>query len=195
MDHLKPEEIVDIAEGMRAEASASHLSTCDICRAQVREMRAMLTVVADAGVPEPSPLFWDHLSTRVRDAVAPLDMVTPRRPWADLWTWPRALVPAAVGVAVVVVAVIVGSRAVVRPGPAAQEVAMNAGSNVDALDTPDDASLNFVADLTFSLDWDAASEAGLTAGGSAEHAVTHLQDGELRELARLIKEEVARSGA
>src|SRR5258706_13788606 len=191
MDHLKPEEIVDIAEGLRAESSSPHLSTCDICRAQVREMRAMLTAVADADVPEPSPLFWDHLSTRVRDAVA---AEPPRRAWADLWTWPRALVPAAVGIAVVVVAVIVCSRAPVRPAPAEPAVAINTGSNVDALDAPDDASLNFVADLTNNMDWDAASEAGLTAGGSAEHAVTHLQDAELRELARLIKEEVARSG-
>lgn len=190
MDHLKPEEVVDIAEGARAESSAAHLLTCDICRAQVREMRAMLTAVAGAHVPEPSPLFWDHLSTRVRDAVA---AEPPRRAWADLWTWPRALVPAAVGIAVVV-AVIVGSRPSGGPGPA-PAVAINTGNNVDALDTPDDASLNFVADLTMSLDWDAASEAGLTAGGSAEHAVTHLQDAELRELARLIKEEVARSGA
>jgi hypothetical protein len=192
MDHLKPEEIVDIAEGARAESSAAHLSTCDICRAQVREMRAMLTAVADADVPEPSPLFWDHFSTRVHDAVA---AQSPRRSWADLWTWPRALVPAAVGIAIVVAAVIVGSRTPVGPGPAAPDVAINTGSNVDTLDAPDDASLNFVADLTMSMDWDTASESGLAAGGSAEHAVTHLQDAELRELARLIKEEVARSGA
>jgi hypothetical protein len=155
-------------------------------------MRAMLTAIAGADVPEPSPLFWDHFSTRVRDAVA---VEPPRRTWADLWTWPRALVPAAVGIAVVVTAVIVGSRGAVGPERAAPAAAINAGNNIDALDTPDDASMNFVADLTVNLDWDAASEAGFTARGSAEHAVTHLQDAELRELARLIKEEVARSGA
>lgn len=192
MDHLKPEEVVDVAEGTRAESSAPHLSTCELCRTQVREMRAMLSAVADVDVPEPSPLFWDRLSTRVRDAVA---AQTPRRPWADLWTWPRAVVPAAVGIAVVVAAVLLGSRAPVPPVPGAPAVAVNAVNDRDALGTPDDASLNFVADLTAGLDWDAASEAGLTAGGSAEHAVTHLRDAELRELARLIKEEVARSGA
>jgi hypothetical protein len=192
MDHLKPEEVVDIVEGALAESSVPHLETCDICRAQVREMRAMLTAIAGADVPEPSPRFWDHFSTRVRDAVA---VEPPRRTWAALWTWPRALVPAAIGIAVVVVALIVGSRVQVRPGPGAQDVAVYTGNNVDALDTPDDASLNFVADLSLSMDWDAAGEAGLTAGGSAEHAVTHLKDAELRELARLIKEEVARSGA
>ncbi|MBZ5560421.1 MAG: hypothetical protein LAO77_24460 [Acidobacteriia bacterium] len=192
MNHLKPEEIVDIAEGTRGEASAPHLSTCDICRAQLREMRAMLSTVSNVDVPEPSPLFWGQLSTRVHGAVA---AERPRRSWADLWTWPRALVPAAVGIAVIVAAVILGSRAPIQPGPAAPAAAFNAGNNADALDAPDDPSLNFVADLTANLDWDAASEAGLTGGGSAEHAVTHLKDAELRELARLIKEEVARSGA
>ncbi len=44
------------------------------------------------------------------------------------------------------------------------------------------------------MDLDAAREAGLAGGGSAEHAVTHMDGGELRELRRLLQEELARSG-
>jgi hypothetical protein len=190
MNHLKPEEIVDIAEGTRAEDSASHLSTCEICRAQVREMRAMLATVAGVDVPEPSPLFWDQFSARVRDAVA---AGRGGRLWTDLWEWKGVLAPAAAALAVAVAAVILGSRVNAPQAPAPAVVAVAAGN--ESLESPGDVPLDFVADLTANLDWDAASEAGLTAGGSADHAVTHLQDTELRELARLIKEEVARSGA
>jgi hypothetical protein len=59
----------------------------------------------------------------------------------------------------------------------------------------DDASLTVVASLTDQADLETVREAGLAPGGSAEHAVTHLSDGELRELRRLLNEELTRSGA
>jgi hypothetical protein len=70
---------------------------------------------------------------------------------------------------------------------------------VDLLSDPqspdDDTALTLVAELSSDMDLDAAREAGLAGGGSAEHAVTHLDGGELRELRRLLQEELARSGA
>ena len=48
--------------------------------------------VAEVEVPEPSPLFWDHLSARVRDAVA---AEPARRWWSGVRSWPRWLMPAA----------------------------------------------------------------------------------------------------
>ncbi len=77
--HLTPEELIDLADGARAEAGAPHLQSCEVCRHQVAALRKVLSTVAHApgspggpgvDVPEPSPLFWDHLSQRVRDAVA-----------------------------------------------------------------------------------------------------------------------------
>jgi hypothetical protein len=59
----------------------------------------------------------------------------------------------------------------------------------------DDASLTVVASLTDDVDMETAREAGLAPRGSAEHAVTHMSAGELRELGRLLQEELARSGA
>ena len=50
--HLTPEEIIDIAEGERAEASAPHLAVCDRCRRQLQDARAALHVAAAADVPD-----------------------------------------------------------------------------------------------------------------------------------------------
>src|SRR5215470_2449246 len=67
--HLAPEDLVDLAEGARPESTAPHLASCEACRAQLAELRAMMAAAVDADVPEPSPLFWDQLTRRVHDAV------------------------------------------------------------------------------------------------------------------------------
>ena len=63
------------------------------------------------------------------------------------------------------------------------------------ISSDDDASLTVVASLTDGLDMETVREAGLAPRGSAEHAVTHMSEGELRELGRLLQEELTRSGA
>ena len=52
-----------------------------------------------------------------------------------------------------------------------------------------------VAELTSEMDLDGATEAGLAPQGSAEHAVTHMDRGELRKLRQLLKEALANPGA
>ena len=68
--HLSPDHLIDLAEGTRPESSAPHLESCEACRRQLADMRAMMSAASEVAVPEPSPLFWDHLSERVRQAVA-----------------------------------------------------------------------------------------------------------------------------
>ena len=99
--HLQPDELIDLAEGTRAESSATHLAECAVCRLQLAELKAMMSAAADVDVPEPSPLFWDHFSARVRQAVDAEG--APRR---SFWTWPRVVIPA-VSVAAAVLAVAV----------------------------------------------------------------------------------------
>jgi hypothetical protein len=70
MRHLSPELLIDLAEGTRPESSAGHLAECGECRQQLADLREMMAVAVSAEMPEPSPLFWDHLSARVRTAVA-----------------------------------------------------------------------------------------------------------------------------
>ena len=194
--HLQPDELVDLAEGTRPESSAPHLATCEVCRHQLAELKAMMSAAADVAVPEPSPLFWDHFSVRVREAVAAEGV--PRR---SFWSWPRLAMPAAAAaMAGVILAVALNTGPATTPEAPTPTVAPTASvASVDLLSDPqspgDDTALTLVAELSSDMDLDAAREAGLAAGGSAEHAVTHLDGGELRELRRLLQEELARSGA
>jgi len=195
--HLTPDQLVDIAEGATPESSMPHLAACAACRAQLNELRSMVSAVGKVGVPEPSPLFWDHFSRRVHDAVEHARLKPARY---ELWRWLRASGVRATIVAalalLVVVLVVSRTRA---PHDAATQVAADAGARdvwSDVAADPDsDASLTLVASLTAGIGLDAAGAAGLAHEGSAEHAVTHMSDGELRELQRLLKEEMARPGA
>jgi hypothetical protein len=197
--HLNPEELVDLAEGTRPESSAPHLDSCAVCREQLADARAMLSAVADVAVPEPSPLFWDHFSDRVRQAVAVEP--EPRRSWTGALSWPRLLMPAVtLAVAALVVGVMLNGRATAPRGgvalaPAVADAHAPRELLADAPGSAEDPSLTLVAELSGDLDWDSAGEAGLASAGSAEHAVTHLNDTELRELRRLLAEELAHSGA
>ena len=201
--HLNPEELVDIAEGTRPESAAAHLAACDGCRTQLRDLRAMLSAAQQVEVPEPSPLFWDHLSARVSEAVA-AEKAGAATSWPQRLMAVRAYAFAAVAAAVLI-ASLVNSRVeapvpvfapatatvVARPpaiGDAASELLADVAPESDP-------SLTLVASLTDDVDLETAREAGLAPRGSAEHAVTHMSDGELRELGRLLKEELARSGA
>jgi hypothetical protein len=170
--HLKPDELVDLAEGAGAESSARHLASCDACRTELQTLKTAMALAADVDVPEPSPLFWD---------------------W---WSW---LTPAAgVACAAVIIAFAVNVRdARIRHDLSAPTASISIVS--DAMPDPQlddtDPSLVLVAELTSEMDLDGATEAGLAPQGSAEHAVTHMDRAELRELRQLLKEALANSGA
>ncbi len=69
--HLTTEKLIDLAERTREESSAPHLQSCEACRHQLAVLRDAMSAAAEVEVcPEPSPLFWKHLSERVREAVA-----------------------------------------------------------------------------------------------------------------------------
>jgi len=196
--HLNTDQLVDLAEGTQPEASAPHLAACASCRAQVRELRAMMSATQELDVPEPSPLFWDHLSSNVRDAVAADARLKPSRyifPGVRAFFEARAFQASVLVAAGVLLAVMLGARTparVVAPPVVVADAAVELLKDVAA---DDDASLTVVASLTDEVDLDTVREAGLAPRGSAEHAVTHMSDRELRELQRLLKEEMARSGA
>jgi hypothetical protein len=210
--HLPPEELVDLAEGTRPEASAPHLASCAECRRQLGEMRAMMSAAAGVDVPEPSPLFWDHLSARVSDAVAVER--APRAGWLHVAAWRRFPVSAsAAAVAAIIVVVALSLRSMApepRVAPQLPSDGSSAAANApvatvvsanDSLsatlngapytdDLADDASLMLMASLTSAIDLEAARDAGLAPSGSAEDAVTYMDAAQLRELQRLLKEEM-----
>jgi hypothetical protein len=170
----------------------------------VADLRAVMSAAADADVPEPSPLFWDHLSARVREAVGAENATAPdaaRLGWvARIWSW-RVLVPAGTAAALALTAA-VALRAPAKPDPAASS-SVGGVASVDSgagLDRPvplgDDPTLDFIADLAGELDWDDAAQAGLTTGSrSVDQVVFEMTDAERRELHRILQEELSRQGA
>ena len=194
MKHLSTEQLVDVAEGASAESSLPHLPSCDTCRQQLADLRAMMSVVADVDVPEPSPLFWDHFSSRVHDAVE-----AERRsstPGIARWSVLKRPLVWTAGVAGVVLAVALGTLAGKRPAPALSPASNTfVAETADSFDLSDDASLSLVADLAADLDWDAAAEAGLTTHiGVDNDAVMQLSEGERRELGQLLRMELEQQG-
>jgi hypothetical protein len=188
MKHLTADELVDRLEGTLAAGRAAHLEACAACRAQAEALRAVLRDVDALDVPEPSPLFWDHFSARVRRAI---DAAPP--PASGWWQgWSRASLAAA-GVAAALLLVLAG--AVMRPGSGpAQET--SADDLVEPVTLSPEAELEWalMVDLTRGLDLDEAGDAGLTMRpGAAERAIMQLTAEERRELARLLDEALERS--
>jgi hypothetical protein len=192
MRHLSPEELLDLADGTISSPSA-HLRECEECRAELDQLRATLMEVHAVNVPEPSPLFWDHFSARVRQAVeADGDISASRVSW---WSW-RVIVPvASVAVLAVVAALSFSSRGQIQSPPQASSTssaASPAGPSADAVATSleESAQFDLVADLATDAGLDTVREAGLLDSGAADRAMTHMNDDELRELARLIRAEI-----
>jgi hypothetical protein len=212
--HLSADELVDLADGARPESSVPHLAVCVQCRAQLSELRAMVSAVSEVDVPEPSPLFWGHLSQRVHDRVAREETdarLAPARRWLSRVVDPamrsfapgmRFLAPASAVVAAAVVAFLVSTPRLRAPNRAAAPATMTAVVGQPAAardllaDSPidDDPSLSLVASLASAIDAEAPGEAGLAQVGSAEHAMAHMNDTELRELQRLLQQELSPSG-
>ncbi len=192
MTHLTPEQLIDAADGLRASTTERHLRTCDVCRRQVAELRAVHDAAAAGGdVPEPSPLFWDHLSARVHEAVAAEGGA--RVAWWRPSAWPTLAIPAA---AALVIAFGLASVLTLRltPNPVAPQPAP---TEAIAATPPaaDDVSLNLVADLASQMDWESASQLGVALhAGAADEAIGDLSPAERREMERLLRE-LARPGA
>lgn len=191
MGHLTADQFVDVVEGARDAASLPHLAICDACRRHLDDVRSAMTTAAGAAdVPEPLPLFWEHFSERVRVAVA-ADAASGSALWRRMWI-PASLVAAAAVVVLAILTLRMQPASLipdVPDQPSTVAVAREPLGDIDSLADTDN-SLTLVAELAGALDFDGARDAGLAARGAAEHAVTHLNDGELRELRQLIEQQM-----
>lgn len=194
MNHLSPDELVDLIEGTLAGDRAAHVRSCEPCRRQADDLRATLAEARGVSAPEPSPLFWEHFSTRVREAVAAEQGPRSRRAW--LW---RPAYGLAVALALVLVIV---TAALWRPAPRPVTPSTPVAAREDATADPigaieiasDDRSWDLVTTVAADLAWDDAEEAGLTPRpGAADRAVLMLTAEERSELARLLKAELPRT--
>ena len=197
--HLTPEELIDLAEGARAEAATPHLQRCEVCRHQIVALRATMSAAAGVDAPEPSPLFWDHLSQRVREAVAEEEALAPRSPgwgWALGGAW-RAWAIAGVAAAVIV-SIYVTAPGILPPSSppssGARSAAAVSSAPLEPFGAADDPSLALFADLTEQIDLQAITETGWSSHvGAVDEVVASLTGDERLELQRLLKEELAKS--
>ena len=54
---------------MLAPERQAHLAACDECQRELAGLSSVLSEAKQVSVPEPSPLFWQHFSERVRTAI------------------------------------------------------------------------------------------------------------------------------
>jgi hypothetical protein len=201
MTHLSDVELVDLVDGTLPEQRLRHVEACELCRDQVAHLRSALARVADVEVAEPSPLFWEHFSARVHDAVHEAKPDAPRWwSWAD-GTTVRWTVGSAAATAVLVAAVWVGVWGTSIPGgqhrramPASTSVATAVDS--DAFDPDTDEAWALVRAVADESSWDDQDADGLgVKPGSAERAMETLSGDERTELVRLLEAEMKQKGA
>jgi hypothetical protein len=197
--HLTTEALIDLAEGTREDPPHPHLRSCEACRDQLAGLRTALSAAAEVEVPEPSPLYWEHLSDRVHEAVAARGAARSRFLG---WGWAGALPSWRAGAAAGVAAAVMISMYLTAPRPSEPLAGgrdMAVVPDVRMVPLPlagatDDPALALVADLTSQMDQDAFDETGWTShAGAADEAVDTLTDDERLELHRLLKEELAKS--
>ena len=127
MWHLSRDDVLARLDGGSLSQEAErHLLACARCRDEVASLGEALRRMRETEVPEPSPLFWDHLASRVRETVA--REAAPRRAAAALpgWGW---WAPAS-GLVTAVVALVLATGSPMspprEPGPVAAAPAPSA---------------------------------------------------------------------
>jgi hypothetical protein len=196
MKHLSRAELVDFIEASphMPAGRARHASTCHDCRASADALRSMLTLATTDDIPEPSPLFWDHFSARVAQAVR--EETPGRNPGATAgMRWRRAPLAtwaAAAMMAGLVMMTVVWRTTLHAPAPSihpatAASVAVAVGSEESDVDA--DEAWAVVRLAAQDLRWEEAHAAGLSAHpGAAEGLALELTADERFELARLLDE-------
>lgn len=193
MRHLSPEAIVDVAEGCADAADTAHARDCDACRAKVGSVLDALRLAQSDAPPEPSPLFWPHLSARIGEAVRRERV---RVPFWRSRGWRLAPLAAA---AALVIAAGLGVRmwpwATGSTTPAADTAA---DAPVQALveaptgaEPDDDPSWLLVSELSSQVSVEDAEASGLVPPpGDADKALLHLDGAERVELARILRDAI-----
>jgi hypothetical protein len=201
MTHLTDREFVDLVEARLPADRRSHVERCGRCQTRVGQLRSTLEATAMVDVPEPSPLFWDHLSARIMDGIGHASSPTAVAAWLGLR--PRSWM------AVAALAVAAGAalsqpwrtgEAPGSPAPASPP-ALVATTPEPALDLDSEMGEDLDADEAWAVvrtvaddtDWgeEDAREAGIAPRpGWADRAAFSLTTAELHELAQLLEREL-----
>lgn len=189
MTHLTADELIDAVEAdadkgnaasMLAPERQAHLTACDVCQRELAELSSVMSEVKQVSIPDPSPLFWNHFSERVRGAI---DANVAERPAWPAWLRWQILVP------VGALAVLVLALAIAVPRRDNTEAVVE--TSIEDL-APSDTWV-MLTDLVGDIDLDTASAAGVIEPGVADEAVLQLTAEEQQELTRLLKAELQRA--
>jgi hypothetical protein len=187
--HLTPEEFVDALDAA-SPASASHLAACAECREELTSLQATLGAARGAretAASEPSPLFWDHFSARVKQATAD-ERVGSGWSWGSIgWKPVAALTVAAGALAIGLYLRPAAPPAGPAPGGALPAIEL-ASTTVPAFE--DDGSWSLVTALASELDWNELSQAATPAEGVADAMIDELTSAQREALARLLQKEM-----
>ena len=181
--HLTAGECVDALEGGLPSGRERHLEKCDDCQGKLSELRAVMANVRSSGeLPEPSPLFWDHFSDRVRTAT--FDVIPARQAWWHAG-W-RPIVAMAGVVAALLLAVALHERAVWPGGNgsvAVSDVPASAASGNE------EDSLTFMAHVVSTMSFEELQQATRPTPDATDALVAQLTPEQRAELVRLLKAE------
>ena len=186
--HLSHDEFIEALDLALGGPRRAHLERCVECRVSLAQLEATMADVASSPVPEPSPLFWDHLRARIREAT--MAVPSPAPWWQGRW---RSLVAATAAVVLVVVA----ASGIIMPAPV-----VPAGMSTARLsDTPgdlsvvEDGSWQAVGDLAAALSSDDVQlvvAAGPMASSAMTDVVTALTPREREAFVKLLNVEMDR---
>ncbi len=184
MTHLSPREFVDEIDGRLAGDRRSHLDACAACAERMTVLRDAIADARGIGIPEPSPLFWDHFSARVRAALP--DAPPQSRTW---WRHPAWAVACSI---LLVAAVVLGVRDARTPRAAATLPAAAAAVDGSAADDP---AWNLLTDVASGMERQDLEAAPATLRpAEIDRAIGDLSAAERQELRRLLQDEMKRSG-
>ena len=198
MNHLSPAEFVDAADRILPAPRAAHLERCARCRERLAVVTGALDAAGAVEVPEPSPLYWRQMASRVHDRVAAEAVANASRRafWHGWLAW-RSLVPIASALAVVAAVVVAGQmsgRRPVAPPPAATIATPDAGHPAAEADDAEAWQKLTAAVAGADLPLEEAHEAGMSvSSGAVDRALQGMSPAETAALERLLQRELHRS--
>jgi hypothetical protein len=198
MIHLSDTEFTDLLDGRLPPSRAAHLEVCAACRDQAGAIRAAHDWLARETVPEPSPLYWEHMAARVGEAIRQPEDGPARTAsgWLPRWAaWAGGAVCAILLLAIAWARLPAGSTpALPQASPDLAAIARAAADFREEMDN--DPEWSVVRAAAADLEWEDIPAAGIApTPGAAEMVILELNDDERAELARLLEEEMKRSGA
>jgi hypothetical protein len=179
--HLSPQEFVEAIEGTLVRARLDHLSACGECQAGVTELRDLLAnVEAARPVPEPSPLFWDHFSARVRAATTAAPPPA-RSWWAASWRPFATALGAAGAVAIALL---------LRPVPPVATPSEPVTATAVAESPLDEGSWDLVMGIASGLPYSDVESVARPRQGTADAVIDDLTPAQRELLAKMLRAEI-----